>query len=121
MTLRNRSSLLFATLTLALAGGCGSETDSPSQPVDDQAAVEAATNGPMVSVTNNEFMPVTIDIDAGDTVTWMWDQGTHNVMFDDVGSENQSDGTWSRTLDEPGVYDYSCTLHRGMTGTVVVS
>lgn len=74
-----------------------------------------------------KFIPEDVTIAAGGTVTWRMDDGTipHNV-YNDGGdekfeSENIADGkTFSHTFANPGEYDYKCTLHPTMKGTVTV-
>ena len=68
------------------------------------------------------FEPAVLRVTPGTTVTWVWDDGSvpHNVTFDDVGSDTRSEGMWTRTFTDPGTFDYVCTLHGGMTGTVTV-
>ena len=71
------------------------------------------------------FTPTVVEIDAGDTVTWT-NSGSmvHNVFganaswgaFDDI----PVGGSASHTFDAAGVYPYSCMLHPGMIGAVVV-
>ena len=63
-------------------------------------------------------------IKVGDTLTWE-NQGQqfHDVTFQDGGSGPIGrNGTWSRTFNVAGTYEYVCTLHEveGMTGRVVV-
>jgi plastocyanin len=46
----------------------------------------------------------------------------HDVKGDGWGSgEPQRSGTFRRTFDQPGTYDYVCTLHPQMTGRVLVT
>jgi plastocyanin len=49
---------------------------------------------------------------------------THNVTFSGAGAPsgipNTSSGTVRRTFNTAGTFDYSCTLHAGMVGTVIV-
>lgn len=48
-------------------------------------------------------------------------------MLHQVTSEGRFDsgitggGTYSHTFDEPGTYEYTCSVHRYMTGTVTVT
>ena len=46
---------------------------------------------------------------------------THNVTGDGYASATRTSGTFIHTFTAPGTYKYSCTIHTGMTGTVVVS
>jgi plastocyanin len=108
-----RKFLLPALAAAALlAAGCGGS--GTSEPV-------AATEVEMVK--SYSFDPKTIEIEAGDTVTWTnEDNFTHTVQV-----EGQEDHKVERgesveiTFDEPGTYDYVCTLHsQDMDGTVIV-
>jgi plastocyanin len=105
------SAILF---TLALSGCAVAASDST-----DDAAPVATTE---VSVRDNNFEPVAAEIVAGDTVTWTWEgEADHNVVGDTFESDVQREGTFEQRFDEPGTYDYACTLHSGMTGKVVVT
>jgi plastocyanin len=80
-----------------------------------------ATNS--VTVRNDFFDPVNASIQRGTTVTWTWAQGAsqHNVVFTDgASSQTQATGTYTRTFSNAGTYNYSCTLHAGMSGSIVV-
>jgi plastocyanin len=81
----------------------------------------AATEVEMVK--SYRFDPKVIEIAAGDTVTWTnEDNFTHTVQVD--GQEDHKVGKGESveiTFDEPGTYDYVCTLHsQDMDGTVIV-
>jgi uncharacterized protein YjdB len=70
------------------------------------------------------FVPATVDIARGGTVTWQFQSVLHNVNFTTAGSPNDignnSNTTVSRTFNTAGAFAYICTLHGGMNGTVVV-
>jgi plastocyanin len=73
----------------------------------------------------NQFDPSTVDIGVGGTVTFSWNGVTHNVTWASppAGVQNISDrssGSVAATFNQAGTYDYHCTLHSGMNGTVVV-
>jgi plastocyanin len=56
-------------------------------------------------------------------VTWTnADQSPHNVTFDDgPSSSNLNFGaTFQRVFNDPGTFDYECTIHPGMVGRVTV-
>jgi plastocyanin len=111
-----RRFLLPAAAALAatlFAAGCGGAAGS-SEPV-------ATTEVKMVK--SYRFDPKTIEIEAGQTVTWTnEDNFTHTVEVE--GQEDHKVGQGESveiTFDEPGTYNYVCTLHsQDMDGTVIV-
>lgn len=69
----------------------------------------------------------TVQIHAGDTVTWVNDDDAqHTITFEDAAmksSENLSPGReFSITFDKAGEYTYYCKYHKdlGMKGTITV-
>lgn len=76
-----------------------------------------------VAVGDNCFSPQTMEIATGETVRWQpAGQGTHDVTFD-PGPSSASippDG-YAITFRAPGTYDYSCSIHPGMTGTILAA
>jgi len=106
---------LAGFVALALSA-CG--TGDASEP-----ATTADTEGPSVVIEDLAFEPEALEVEAGDTVTWTWNDGTvsHDVKGDDFQSEVISEGTFQQRFDEPGTYDYVCTLHPNMTGTIEVT
>jgi plastocyanin len=74
---------------------------------------------------NLQFDPKTVTIVAGGSVTWNIQSTDHNVTFDggngtpaNVGTGHNTSAT--RKFDVPGTYAYTCTLHSGMNGSVIV-
>jgi plastocyanin len=57
------------------------------------------------------------------TVTWVWNDGAiaHDVKGDGFRSEVMAEGTFGHRFAQPGTYDYVCTLHPNMTGTIEVT
>ena len=95
------------------AAGCGGSGES-REPV-------ATTEVEMVK--SYRFEPQTIEIQAGQTVTWTnEDNFTHTVQVEgQEDHEVEQGGSVEITFDEPGTYEYVCTLHsRDMDGTVIV-
>jgi trimeric autotransporter adhesin len=92
-----------------------------------QVSVTAAPPaGNSVTTPNLTFAPAVLTIDAGEAVTWQFSGSTHNVTFlgtAPAGGDiaDQSPGTSaSRTFTAGGTYDYECTRHSGMAGSIVV-
>jgi len=78
-----------------------------------------------VSIMNMQFTPGSITVTAGTTVTWTNnDNMTHNVTSNSgaFSSGNIEAGkTYSFTFNTKGTFPYTCTIHPGMTGTVIVN
>ncbi len=91
-----------------------------STPQQQLAAVEAAE----VSIKNFQFMPATLNIPAGTTVTWTnRDDDAHTVKSADrlFSSKGLDPGqAFSYTFTTPGTYRYYCGIHTHMTATVIV-
>lgn len=105
--------MLTVLVVTAVLCGCGPGAgEVTTQPSETQS----------IRVVDNAFEPEAASVRVGDTVTWQWrGDDDHNVVFDDVESPVQSDGQFAHRFDAPGTYVYRCTLHGGMTGTVVVA
>lgn len=71
------------------------------------------------------YFPPTIQVSPGTTVTWTnQDYVVHTVT--DLGGKFDSQliqpqDIWKHTFDTDGTYNYFCTLHPWMKGTVIVS
>lgn len=75
-----------------------------------------------VTISNYAFTPKTITVPVGTTVIWInQDSVAHNIKSDTFNSDilNQGD-TFEHTFNTAGIYNYSCSIHPSMTGTVVV-
>jgi YVTN family beta-propeller protein len=77
-----------------------------------------------VSIAQFAFVPDTITISTGQSVTWTnADPVAHTTTSDDKvwDSGNLSpSATFSMTFSQPGTYAYRCTIHPFIRGTVVV-
>jgi plastocyanin len=74
---------------------------------------------------SNTFTPQVVNISVGGSVTWTNNSSLtlHNVTFATLATNNipsHTSGSNTRTFNTAGTFDYECTLHGGMTGTVIV-
>jgi plastocyanin len=77
-----------------------------------------------VKIDNFTFNPQQITVKAGDTVTWVnHDDIPHTVTSKTMVFRSKAmdtDDKFSFTFATPGKFDYFCSLHPHMTGTIVV-
>lgn len=89
----------------------------------DAVAEEPPNDNAAVNVANFSFSPAEVIIAAGDTVTWTWVSGTHNVQTADGATtwcSTRNSGTCDKVFDAPGTFAYRCGIHPSMQGTVTV-
>jgi plastocyanin len=138
---------LLATICACLAlglvvAGCGGDDDgddsgsaSPStteQPADTGGSGGAEPGGEAVEVSMKDiaFNPAEVNVPKGGSITWTNDDSVgHDVTKEsgpgpdfksgDPGAMGGGD-TFTQKFNAPGTINYVCTVHPGMTGTVVV-
>ena len=80
-------------------------------------------SGNSVSIQGFAFNPATLTIKAGTTVTWTnEDSASHTITsagFFDSGTVATGQ-TFSKTFDQPGTYNYACSIHPSMKGKIIV-
>ncbi len=86
--------------------------------------ISAQPSGTRVEIDNFAFSPERITVKAGTTVTWLnADDAPHTVTSASKAFKStalDTEDSFSFTFTTPGVYEYFCSLHPRMTGTVVV-
>lgn len=145
-----RDLLLIASIAALAVGACGgtagtaaptratapsvatSQAPTSVPPASDDAESEApATTDPSdaaqaaeVSIVDFEFSPATIEVAVAQEITWTNEgEEPHTATFTD-GPDSGSLATgdeFTHAFDEPGTYDYVCSFHPQMTGTVEVT
>lgn len=145
----NKLIVLLLLITAIFAAGCVDNTeqvideteieDGVSEMVEDEVSdlVEGEDNETMdmdteehmgvtveVMIEDFKFAPQEIRISVGDTIKWTnLDSAPHTVTEDndkfDSGIFNKGE-SFSMTFEEVGTFDYICTLHPYMKGTVIV-
>ncbi len=83
---------------------------------------EPAQEQAVVHMTGYSFKPQMLTVAAGDTVVFENDDDvTHDVSADAFKSGDITSGkSWKYTFTKSGVYQYVCTYHPGMSGTITV-
>ena len=103
-------SVLFLVAILAL------ETSNVSAPAQ---AADAT-----VTIDNFTFEPQRLTVRAGATVTWVNQDDIPHALASNAklfkSKALDTDDKFSFTFATPGVYDYFCSMHPHMTGTIVV-
>lgn len=102
---------LLAAVVVLVAAAC-SEHTAPG------------TNTAAVSVQDNQFSPAATTVAVGTTVTWTWTGANqHDVTFSGgPASPTQASGTYQRTFNAAGTFNYQCSVHGSfMSGSVTVN
>ncbi|HET8628078.1 MAG TPA: cupredoxin family copper-binding protein, partial [Thermomicrobiales bacterium] len=102
----------------ATAAAAGVPGGSPA------AGVSPAAGGPRVTIDNFNFVPNTLTVPVGTTVTWT----NHDDIVHTVTSKDQvfnsgaldTNDSFTYTFTKPGTYPYFCAIHPIMTAQVVV-
>lgn len=94
----------------------------------DASSVQPGTttgDSAIVFMPGFSFTPFTTTISAGKAVIFEFPAEPHNVIFEKKGGvpadiQATTSRRVSRTFNVTGTFPYDCTLHPGMSGTVVV-
>jgi plastocyanin len=119
-------------LALTACGGGESTSASSDEPT--------TASGPVVKMPLTQFDPAKISIKVGDTLTWENSndightlvQGTYEVDSAGQRTSEKDDGTFTldvkkkgdkvtHTYATAGTFDYYCSIHKAMNGTVTVA
>ena len=80
-----------------------------------------------INITKNKFDPATMTVKVNSTVRWVnMDDHPHNIEFKDKAFSTStyllvpSKPTFSQRFNQAGTYNYSCTIHPDMQGTITV-
>ena len=108
------------TTTISTPPQTTQQLTATSIPVSQSTASVSANT---IRIKNFAFNPANITVKVGSTVRWVnQDSVPHRIMFTD-GTYSQvlaAMDSWSRKIDLAGTYDYVCTIHPDMHGTVSV-
>jgi plastocyanin len=111
-------------------GGGGDDAQNTEQPAEQGSAGGGGADtgsggGAKVSLKGIKFNPANVTVKAGDKVTWTNNDSVgHDVTGDNFKSGEaggmQNGDTFAHTFDKKGTFDYVCTVHSGMEGSVIV-
>ena len=106
---------LFLILVLAVfISGCAQQAEIQTQ----------GKNQTDVSIKNFQFVPGSIVVDAGATVTWINEDKAQHIIKSDSGlfesNSLENGGMYQYTFENAGEYDYHCSIHPSMQGKVIV-
>jgi len=118
---------LSALLTAAavVLGACGGGGAAPATSAPAAGGGQAGA----VTVRSLAFGPQSLEVAAGTTVTWTnQDSVAHTTTSGRPGSPDAkwnsplpaSGGSFSFTFAQAGTYQYFCSIHTSMSGTVTV-
>ena len=115
----------FARVAVALAIGIG--VIAACSDSTDSGGGGGGGHTTALTVNNNFFSPTPDTVPAGPvTFTWHTPSNGHNVTWLTgpgtlpTNSATQTSGQYQATL-QAGTYTYHCTVHSGMSGTIVVN
>ncbi len=107
-----------------------SKVPAGDEPTATQSQDNTQSGEVTVTMKNTAFSPQSIKIKKGTKVTWVnQDSVQHNVVAADADVSGglpttnallSKDGSYSFTFNQTGTFDYHCTPHPFMTGTVEV-
>ena len=104
-----------------LISGCGSS----GKPTGGGASSVPAGGSPLVHVKDFSFEPQKLTVKAGTKVTWEFDDSAQHTVT--AGNNAFSSGdlnnkaTYSYTFNTAGTYNYICSIHQYMSGSVIVT
>lgn len=111
----------LGTARITATGTIGSVTKTQNVDVTVGAAPATAS---VAATASSTFTPHDVVVARNGSVSWSF-AIVHNVVFDTQGApQNIPDtgtGTVSRTFPTAGTYQYHCSIHAGMQGSVIVT
>jgi plastocyanin len=106
-----KSLLSVSALLMLLLIACDDDNNDETRPENE------------VWMSANSFLPASLVVTQGTTVRWVNNSSmTHNLVSDTgLFNETLNPGqSYSFTFNNNGLFNYECTLHPGMTGSITV-
>jgi plastocyanin len=118
-----------ATLLLFASACSGGGSTAPATNTGNGSGTGTGTSqvpaNTVIARTGNNFDPPSLTVTVGTTVSFTFESVGHNVTFNAVNGRpadipTTAGATVTRTFSTAGTFGYQCTIHGGMTGTIVV-
>jgi len=114
-----RIHFVLAISLLAFSVAC---SDSPSSPTPAGTAVSIVSGAS--GLTTTAYAPNPITVAVGGTVTWKNNDSVTHTSTANGGAWNSGNmapgASFSTTFSSAGSFQYHCTIHPGMVGTITV-
>lgn len=109
--------VLLTVAAAALTGACGGSSEPSGS-----AATTVPDGPPVIKAVGTVWKRAKVTTTVAEPVTWVVEKGlVHDLVgADGVKHDAGQPWTYQHRFTKPGTYDYQCTLHAGMTGTVTV-
>ena len=137
-----KKGLILLAITIILIGVCGCTQTAPhvqptgtvTTPLQTTQQLTVTTipvpqtttsvSANTIRIKNFAFDPASITVKVGSTVRWEnKDSVPHRIQFADKSISSfllAASQSASQKFDQPGVFDYICSIHPDMQGTVIV-
>jgi plastocyanin len=117
--------LAVLVIGLALMAASCSSSGEPTSTTDDPSSVPTSPVETRVGIENFSFTPGDLVVSVGTTVEWQnRASGTSHTTTAVDGEWDsgvlEAGGSFSQTFTEAGAFDYFCSIHPAMTGTITV-
>jgi amicyanin len=114
--------------------GAKSYSDSPTAVPEQQKMTSSSSDNiktadamqtAKIEISNMQFTPARVVVKTGSQVTWVQQDVAPHVVIgsnsDELRSTTLRSGqSHTHTFNKPGTYEYYCSLHPSMRGTIVV-
>lgn len=121
--------IIFALVVVAIAGvsayfllSASNKQKTPGVKLPSEETKSTPKEKNTILIKDFTFNPNTLTVKAGDTVTWLNEDGVvHTIKSTEFTSPNMKNGeTFKFQFTVTGTYEYSCSVHPYMKGKVVV-
>lgn len=117
--------VLAGAILLAVSGGGGLAPASASGSSSSSSSSTAATSSVHITISNFMFHAMSVTVKPGATVSVTNKDSVTHTLTATGGQFNTGDITQNQTKTfkapmKPGTYDYICSIHQYMMGTIIV-